>query len=218
MKKLNFGVIFDMDGVIINNNHWHVKSWLEFASGLGIDLREEEFPTKVFGKTNEQILSAYFPDASADQLLAWALEKEAIYRDMYRPHFELAEGLLHFLERLKRQAIKIGVASNAPLVNVEFALDEGNIRSYFDAIVYAGMVDQPKPAPDIYQKAAKLLGYLPSDCFVIEDSPPGLQAALAAESKPIAITSTYSRSEVGKYTSFIINHFDELEGEWWNRQ
>lgn len=213
----NFGVIFDMDGVIVNNNDWHVTSWLAFADRLGIDLKEKEFHSKVFGKTNEQILEIYFPDASMAQLQTWALEKEALYRDMYRPHFKLADGLLDFLKSLKKQGIRIAVASNAPLVNIDFALDEGNIRPYFDAILYAGMVPNPKPAPDIYSKACELLGYPAETCYVIEDSPPGLKAAVAAGCKAIAITSTFPEDELRTLTPRIIHHFDELSGDWWER-
>ena len=212
-----FGVVFDMDGVIINNNDWHVKSWLAFADRSQIDLKEEEFHTKVFGKTNEQILEIFFPDASWAQLQTWALEKEALYREMYRPYFKLADGLLDFLKQLKDKGIGIAVASNAPLVNIDFALDEGEIRPYFDAILYAGMVPNPKPAPDIYLKACELLGYPAQTCYVIEDSPPGLKAAVAAGCKAIAITSTFPKPELQLLTPRVIDHFAELGGDWWER-
>jgi HAD superfamily hydrolase (TIGR01509 family) len=206
-----FGVIFDMDGVIINNNDWHLKSWLVYAKRLGIDLREEEFPTRVFGKTNEEILAQAFPDASQEQLVVWSLEKEELYREMYRPDFKLADGLLAFLETLKAHSVPIAVASNAPLVNVDFALDLGEIRSFFDVVMYAGLVKKPKPAPDIYLKSAELLSYSPSDCYVIEDSPTGLAAAVAAGCRPVAITSTFSSTDLNGFTSFIVDSFDELK-------
>jgi beta-phosphoglucomutase len=204
------GVIFDMDGVIINNNDWHLKSWLFYAGKMGISLKEEEFPEKVFGKTNEQILAIAFPDADETQLYAWSLEKEAIYREMYAPHFELAEGLLSFLERLKSQNIPVAVASNAPLVNVDFALDLGKIRDYFDVIMYAGLVPKPKPAPDIYLKSAELLGLQPSECFVIEDSPTGLQAANAANCRPITITSTFPEAALQPLSEKVFHNFQEI--------
>jgi len=158
-QNKKFAFIFDMDGVIINNNDWHLRSWLEYAHRIGMELNAEEFHRKVFGKTNEQILSVEFPDASEKQLVAWSLEKEALYREMYAPDFKLADGLPEFLEALKSKEIPIAVASNAPLVNVDFALDMGDIRSYFDVIMFAGLVPNPKPAPDIYLKSAELLGF-----------------------------------------------------------
>jgi HAD superfamily hydrolase (TIGR01509 family) len=207
---MSFAVIFDMDGVIINNNDWHLRSWMEYAQKLGIDLKPEEFPTRVFGKTNEQILAAAFPEASEAQLVAWSLEKEALYRKMYEPDFQLAEGLLDFLIRLKENKIKVAVASNAPLVNVDFALDLGKIRPYFDVVMYAGLVAKPKPAPDIYLKSAELLGKNPKECFVIEDSPTGLQAAVEAGCKPIAITSTYHEAGLRTLTNQVFSDFESI--------
>jgi HAD superfamily hydrolase (TIGR01509 family) len=207
----SFAVIFDMDGVIINNNDWHLKSWIIFAERLGMPLKPEEFHERVFGKTNEQILALAFPDASDEQLLTWALEKEALYREMYAPEFALADGLYSFLETLKSKNIPVAVASNAPLVNVDFALDMGEIRHFFDVIMYAGLVPNPKPAPDIYLKSAERLGFRPEDCFVVEDSPTGLQAAVSAGCNPIAITSTFKSGNLLPYTSFIVDHFDELQ-------
>jgi len=207
---MSFGVIFDMDGVIINNNDWHLKSWLIFAKRLGMALTEDEFEDKVFGKTNEQILAVAFPDESEAQLKAWSLEKEAHYREIYAPDFKLADGLLPFLEGLKERKIPVAVASNAPLVNVDFALDLGDIRNYFDVIMYAGLVANPKPAPDIYLKSAELLGFEPQSCFVIEDSPVGLAAANAAGCRALAITSTFSQEKLTPISEKVFDSFDEI--------
>jgi beta-phosphoglucomutase len=204
-------VIFDMDGVIIHNNEWHLKSWLLFAQKLGIDLKEEEFPTRVFGKTNEEILWAAFPNQSPEQIEKWALEKEALYREMYSPFFKLADGLVDFLDALRREQIPVAVASNAPLVNVDFALDKGSIRSYFQCIMYAGLVERPKPAPDIYLESARHLGFSPDQCLVIEDSPTGLQAAKAAGCPTAAITSTYPRTELEVLSRVVFDSFAELQ-------
>jgi len=205
-----YGVIFDMDGVIINNNDWHLKSWLVYAKKLGMALTAEEFPEKVFGKTNEQILAVAFPDADAAQLEAWSLEKEALYREIYTPDFELATGLLVFLEALKQRNIPVAVASNAPLVNVDFALDLGKIRPYFDVVMYAGLVPNPKPAPDIYIKSAELLGLPAGACFVIEDSPVGLEAANKAGCRPLAITSTFPKEKLKPISERVFDSFDEI--------
>lgn len=205
------GVIFDMDGVILDNNEWHVASWLVYAQKLGIDLKREEFPTRVFGKTNEEILLLAFPTASNDQLLQWSLEKEALYRQMYQPHFELTPGLLSLLENLKTKNVKLAVASNAPKVNVDFALNEGKIRSFFQSILFFGIVPNPKPAPDIYLESARRLQLLPADCYVIEDSPTGIQAAVAAGCTAIGITTTYPRKELESLTPWVFDQFSEIQ-------
>lgn len=204
------GIIFDMDGVIIDNNDWHLKAWMEFAQKLGIPLREDEFHTRVFGKTNEEILFDSFPNATPAQILNWSLEKEALYREMYKPHFQLAPGLRSFLEKVKKLGIPMAVASNAPKVNVDFALDEGNIRPFFNTYLYYGVVPRPKPAPDIYLEACHRLGLLPQECWVIEDSPTGITAAVDAGCIALGITSTFSTEEILRLTPFVFSDFEEI--------
>jgi HAD superfamily hydrolase (TIGR01509 family) len=205
------GLIFDMDGVLIDSNPWHLKSWLQYAKQLGLELKEEEFPTRVYGKTNEEILRHAFPEESEMQIRAWSDEKEALYRTMFEPEFSLAEGLTDFLAELREKGIPMAVASNAPKANVDFALDLGGIRSFFDVVLFAGLVPRPKPAPDIYIESARLLGFVPEDCAVIEDSPTGLEASVAAGCTSIAITSTFPSDALLPYTSHIVDSFAELQ-------
>lgn len=202
-----------MDGVIIDNNDWHLKAWMEYAGKLGIPLRAEEFHTRVFGKTNEEILLDAFPEANPDQILEWSLEKEALYREMYRPHFELASGLPNFLDQIKSAGLPMAVASNAPRVNVDFALDEGKIREYFDTYLYYGVVARPKPAPDIYLESCHRLGFEPSDCWVIEDSPTGIQSAVQAGCVAIGITSTFPGEDLLRLTPHVFPNFREISLE-----
>jgi beta-phosphoglucomutase len=205
------GLIFDMDGVLIDSNPYHLKSWLLFAKQIGIDLKEEEFPTRVYGKTNEEILRQAFPEEKDTQIQAWSDEKEALYRTLFEPEFSLADGLVEFLEALKTLGIPMAVASNAPKANVDFALDLGGIRSYFEVVLYAGLVSRPKPAPDIYLESARRMGFQPMDCAVVEDSPTGLEASVSAGCTSIAITSTFPAADLLSYTSHIVGSFAELQ-------
>ena len=210
MKEMVNAVIFDMDGVILDNNDWHLKSWLAYAKTRAIPLQADEAFTRVFGKTNREIILEAYPDCDENTIQTWSLEKEALYREMYRPHFRLAEGLLPFLEKLKEQGISMGLASNAPLENIEFTLESGGIKDFFRAVVWAGMVEHPKPHPDIYLKASSMIGIPASQCLVIEDSPTGLKAAVAAGCIPMGITSTYRREDLARHTSLISGNFPEI--------
>ncbi len=190
---MNYGVIFDMDGVILDNNAWHKKSWLIFAEKYKFTLTDEDFDKRIYGKTNHEILRTEFPDAAEAEYDAWALEKEAMYREIYLPDFELVTGLPALLDLLRSEKIPAGVASNAPKINVDFTLDTGKIRDYFQAVVYADLVERPKPFPDIYLKTASILNRQPQNCVVFEDSLTGISAAKAAGSKVVALTTTYAR-------------------------
>jgi HAD superfamily hydrolase (TIGR01509 family) len=210
MRENISAVIFDMDGVLLDNNDWHLRSWLAYAEKRNIPLKAEDAYTRVFGKTNREIILEAFPDCDENTISAWSLEKEALYREMYQPHFALPEGLRDFLELLQEKKIPMAVASNAPMENIRFTLDSGMLNSFFDVLVWADLVERPKPHPDIYLKASSLLGFEPSQCLVIEDSPTGIRAALAAGCIPLAITSTYQQEELAAYTSLIAGSFPEI--------
>lgn len=210
MREQIKAVILDMDGVILDNNDWHLRSWLAYAEKRKIPLRAEEAYTRVFGKTNQEIILEAFPDCDESTVAEWSLEKEALYREMYLPHFRLAEGLEDFLNRLKEAGIPLGLASNAPMENVRFTLENGKIAHCFDITVWAGMVDKPKPHPDIYLKTAKLLGISADCCLVVEDSPTGLLSAKAAGCIPVAITSTYDRAFLQNYSDIVTDSFSEI--------
>jgi beta-phosphoglucomutase len=205
-------VIFDMDGVVLHNNHWHLEAWLEYARRRSIPLKQEEAYTRVFGRTNREIILEAYPDTSEETIRQWSAEKEELYREMYAPHFRLAEGLEKLLQLLKQQNLKIALASNAPKENVDFALDKGNIRSFFQSILFEGMAPRPKPFPDIYLLAAKMLGLHPQECLVLEDSPTGIRAGMEAGCRVIGITSTFSRQELFRFTPEVVDAMEEITG------
>lgn len=209
----DFAVLFDMDGVLVHNNAYHKKSWYQYAEQLGFQLSEEDFKAKVYGKTNEEILIGLYEKALPEQdLVRMAEEKEALYRELYRPDAKPAEGLVPFLKALKAKEIPTGVATNAPKSNLDFTLDVLEIRSYFDQAIYARMVEKPKPAPDIYLKLMEMLDMPAERCIIMEDSLTGTMAGKEAGAKVAAITSTYSREEL-KQTgncSLIFDSFNQL--------
>lgn len=204
------GVIFDMDGVILDNNFAHKKAWEKYSRDLGFSLSEEDFKTKVFGKTNEEILVNFFPDATPEVIEQLSLEKEAVYRSIYFPDFKILAGLESLLKNLQLNNIPVAVASNAPLVNIDFALDTGFIRPYFKSVVSAKMVEKPKPAPDIYLKAAESINRKPDNCIVFEDSLTGVQAANAAGCQVVGVTTTYSKEELEPHCALVINDFTSV--------
>jgi HAD superfamily hydrolase (TIGR01509 family) len=203
-------VIFDMDGVMLNNNPWHLEAWLEYARFRNIPLRREEAEDRVFGRTNREIILEAFPETPEATIRSWSQEKEALYRKLYLPDFTLAAGLESLLHFLRSGGFKLAVASNAPRENVDFALDTGGIRSFFDAVLFEGMANRPKPFPDIYLLAASMLGFNPEECLVIEDSPAGIKAGVSAGCRVVGITSTFSRVKLQSLTAEVVDSLTEL--------
>jgi HAD superfamily hydrolase (TIGR01509 family) len=146
----------------------------------------------MLGKHNCDIVRDFFGNAglSAQEIVNHGARKEQLYRDLIQPELaaRLVPGVVHFLDR--HQNTLLGLATNAEPANVEFVLDSADIRKYFSAVVDGHQVERPKPYPDVYLKAASLLGVAPDRCVVFEDSPFGIQAARAAGMKVVGLTTT----------------------------
>lgn len=193
MKTMSdIAVIFDMDGVLVDNSNHHQQAFKEYFMQFG----GKEFSRDMFGKSNEDILSAMFPDITAEKIKEYADGKEAYYRKIYQPHMKPLNGLIELLKTLKLNGIKTAVGSSAPTANVDFVLDGLNIRQYFDKVVDSSGVNKAKPAPDIYLKAAKLLNISPANCVVFEDAIAGIQAARNAGMKVVGVATTLNLDEL----------------------
>ncbi|MGE0078046.1 MAG: HAD family hydrolase [Bacteroidales bacterium] len=205
-------VIFDMDGVIVDNQYYHLDAWEVFCKKYNYPFDISSFRQKYFGKSNHEILNSLSSkNLTIDEALELGEEKEIIYRDIYRNDIKPIPGLISLLENLKQLGKPIAIASSAPISNIDFVVDSLNIRKYFDVIVDVSMVEFSKPNPDIYLKAAHLLNTNPLDCLVFEDSHSGIKAAQSAGMSVIALATTHKKEELN-YNLTIVNDFTELSG------
>mgnify|MGYP000755032543 CR=1 FL=1 len=207
------GVLFDMDGVLVDNTAAHLRAFMEFAARHSITITSEQF-IPLFGRGNEEIFPAIMDRGLIDRygIDALADEKERIYRETYASEIHPMTGLLTFLDDLAAHGILCAVGSSGPRANVDFVLERCNMAKYFQALVSGDDVTRCKPDPQIYLKAAAALGLAPSACVVIEDSINGIRAAEAAGMPAIAITTTEQRSTLEKLPNvrLIIDDFTSL--------
>lgn len=204
-------LIFDMDGVVVDNAVWHLEAFEVFGKRHGLVQPKEEY-TKYFGNTNQTIMNSLFnTQLSPDQLVALAEEKETIYRELYRPFIKPVKGLSAFLEYAYNKGIPIALATSAPPENVEFTLNSTGLKKYFNFISDASMVKRGKPDPEIYLLTAAKLGVKPSDCIVFEDSVAGIQSALNAGMRVIGVATTHNSDELMMYVKEIILNFEASE-------
>lgn len=202
--------IFDMDGVIVNNHHYHVTAWKEFCALKNIPFNEQEFRAKYFGKNNQDILKGLLnKEISEEDVILLGEAKETLYREIYTPHIKPVEGLIEFLTILKDSGKRLAVATSARKTNLNFVLESLQIEPYFDALVDASMVQRSKPDPEIFLKAAYLLGVEPQDCVVFEDSVSGINAAKAAGMRVVALLTTHNRGELPDASLFVKDFTDE---------
>jgi len=187
--------IFDMDGTMVDNMMVHHRAWQHILAENGIELDIDEVKKKIHG-INEEILEREFGDffSPADRKrIAW--EKEATYRNIFKDDIALIAGLPQLLEEAYQSGIPMAIASAAPAENVDFVLDDLNLRQYFSAVVHASMVEKGKPDPEVFEKAAAALGASTADCVIFEDSPTGAEAARRAGSATIILTTTHGAEE-----------------------
>ncbi len=215
------GIIFDMDGTMVNNMMVHHRAWQRKLSSLGLELTMEEVMEKIHG-VNEEILERLFGDRfSPEERRQIAWEKEAEYRKIFKPELQLLEGLPVLLDQLKEIEFPFGIGTAAPGENADFVIDELDLRSYFRAVVHAGHVNKGKPHPEVFQKAAAGIGIPTEQCLVFEDSPTGIHAAQNAGSLAVAVLTTHRKEEFEQYENIMgyVKNFEqvqlETEGEGW---
>jgi beta-phosphoglucomutase family hydrolase len=199
-----FAFIFDMDGTLVDNMHFHSEAWVEFFKELGMEVEADDFLRKTAGKTSLEIFRGIFGETvSEQQLIEYGNRKDAIYRESFLPHRKVVEGLIEFLDESKRLGIKMAVATAAPVSNMEFILDGLDLRKYFDAITTAADVKNGKPDPEVFLVSAEKLGVTPRNSIVFEDAIGGFEAADRAGMKSIGIATVNSIDDMLRLDSVV---------------
>lgn len=210
---MNYAVIFDMDGVICHTNPYHAKAFEAFFKKYNIESSEEEFQEHMYGKHNSYIMQHFFKKPiSHDELIDLEFEKEELFRIIYKDHITPIAGYLGFLEDLKNNNFKTGVATSAPKANMDLILDALNIRSKMGSILCSENVSHHKPHPEVYLKSSENLQLDPKNCVVFEDSFSGITAGLNAGMTVVAVLSTHTKEQLPVCHAYI-NDYTEISAE-----
>lgn len=202
----NWGIIFDLDGTLLNNNPFHLKAWQALCRKHGKELTDEDYKTNMSGKNNNDSMKYLFgTDLSQESLNAFKEEKEELYRELYRPHAKPVEGAEALIKSLIAEEIPIALATSATPVNIVFTLEALNFTDYFKTVVDSTQISRGKPDPEIYLTAADRININPAACIVFEDSLTGVQGAKAAGMKVIGMTTSHSPEELSKADKTINN-------------
>ncbi len=187
-------VIFDMDGVLIDSAEGHFAAWHQMGVEQNQPYSRSLFD-RTFGMHNSQTIPLWLGHPLSDsEIAALADRKEVLYREAARASLKPIAGAVRLVQALARAGFLLAVGSSGPLANTRLALEILGIRPLFQALSTGDDVTNGKPAPDIFLHAAHLLNVSPNYCVVIEDAPPGIEAAHAAGMRVIAIpTSRHAR-------------------------
>ena len=211
--KTNFsGVIFDMDGVIVDSEPRHERVFREIFAEMGLgDRHGIDFPA-YYGRLSDRALWLDFvalhrPRQSLEELTEWKQSRFINIIRKEKPNiFPDLPGLVASLA--SRYPLAVASGSLHPVIDEVLALQ--NLRPYFNAVVSVQDVARSKPAPDVFLRAAELLQLRPEDCCVIEDSAAGVEAGLAAGMTVIAITNTLGAESLRR-AHHVVKTYSEIE-------
>ncbi len=201
--------IFDLDGVIVDTAKYHYLAWKRLAGDLGIKFTEKDnerlkgvsrmASLEIILEIGRMELSAGEKEILAARKNEWYVE----YISRMTPE-EILPGALGFISDLKREGIKIGLGSASK--NTPMILERVGISHLFDAVADGNIVHKAKPDPEVFLKAAAMLGCLPGDCVVFEDAVAGVEAARNAGMRCVGIGD----SRVLKNASLVVGGLHEM--------
>jgi beta-phosphoglucomutase len=182
------GVIFDLDGVIVDSHPAHKKAWRTFFQSIGKQVSEDDLAFVLEGRKREDILRHFLGDLSEEQVKHYGAAKEALFRDSVQ-ELKTIDGLNGFLDQLIHAEIPIALASSASRHRAEYMLEALGLRPLFKAIITGDDVVKGKPDPALFVLAAQGLAVHANNALVCEDAVAGVQAAKSAGMRCLAIAS-----------------------------
>lgn len=181
-------VIFDKDGTILDTEPIHLRVWVDYLNERGYPATDEILK-RCIGlnyPSMDELLKNYFGDGF--NIFEHIIPVNEIVREYeLKNGIPVKPGFDKLISYLKSKNMKIAVATSSMKEEAEFSLTLSKVRSHFNVIVGGDQIENGKPAPDIFLKAAQLTNSTPDECLVIEDSENGVKAALAAGMKCIYI-------------------------------
>jgi len=180
------GVIFDVDGVLIDSAEPHFRSWKQLAQENGATVTREQF-SSTFGRQNRDIIPLLFGHVSQERQSELAERKEAIYRALIGERAPIVPGAVELARGLHEAGVALAVGSSGPSANIELVLAAMRIRELIRVVVTGDDVTRGKPDPQVFSLACRRLSLPPGCCVVVEDAPVGIEAAKSAGAKAVAV-------------------------------
>ena len=207
-------IIFDHDGTLVDSERSHWKSWNETVHALSdgkVTISEEQYKQHCAGRTTldtaRYIQQHLLPDLDDDAL--YQIQRKARDADPGGAHPLLA--CADSAVRSLQKRFPLAIATGAERYSIDKTLKAYQWQSYFSAIATTSDVANPKPAPDVYRKAAHDLGLPPHQCLAIEDSQAGFRSATAAGCVTVLVASEFSPQEWAPANTIILASLCELE-------
>lgn len=185
------GIIFDMDGVLIDSERQSNEGWLWAAGQLGVDM--PMWLIDSFKGAPAELCCKFFDDYYKGVIDYWEakeLRTQHVYKIRETEGIPVKKSVKDIFEYIRNNGLKCAVATSTRRESAEKTLHEIGVWDYLDAVVYGDEVERGKPEPDIFLRAAKAIGVNPSEAVVVEDSINGIKAGYAADMRVVHIPDT----------------------------
>ncbi|MBI2135529.1 3-phosphoshikimate 1-carboxyvinyltransferase [Candidatus Woesearchaeota archaeon] len=206
-------VVFDMDGVLIDSEKYHLQAYNDVFEelNLGMHLSREDFK-RFFGRGAKQIIFQLFKENKIkEDPVKYATLKDKRFREVIKKYAKPLPGVIELMKELSKE-YRLCVASSAAYENVKLITKLLKVDKYLEFFISGDDVKDTKPSPEIYLKAAKKLKLDASECVIIEDADLGIQAAKSAGMKCIAVTNTLPKEKL-KQADLIVTSLENVDND-----
>ncbi|MBU0717445.1 MAG: HAD family phosphatase [Planctomycetes bacterium] len=201
-SNTRIGVVFDMDGVLVDSAEPHFRSWQLLGAGNAVDVSREQF-SSTFGRQNNDIVPLLFGEVSPERLRQLSDRKEILYRDLIHAQVPIVDGAPELVRSLHAAGVAVGVGSSGPLANIRMVLEAMAIQDCISAIVSGDDVTRGKPHPEVFSLTFAKMGIDPARGVIIEDAPVGVQAARVAGAYVVAVLIYHPREAFDQADCFV---------------
>jgi HAD superfamily hydrolase (TIGR01509 family) len=203
-------LIFDMDGVIVDNTPVQARAFQLLFRDLDLTTNARRLLRRLNGMPATAILKSVFRHPVPEKdLKTYADQREFLYRALYWKQRRAAPGLVEFLQAARAAGLKIGLGSGSGQQTISYIIDHLDLRRHFDVVVGADDVNKGKPHAETYVVVAQKLGIDPANCLVFEDAILGEQAAYRAKMQVVALATELKAADFQAPLA-VINDFTEL--------
>lgn len=210
-------VLFDFDGVVVDSEPVHFRTFMHYLKPLGISVSEKRWYREFAGTGSKNIFTVLLGDVGITDektIDEYVEKRKKFYGSLIeKGEVKVKGGIKEFLEILKKRNVKTAVVSGGHRENIRTALSVLGLEKYFDAVIGSRDYKKRKPNPDAFLAGAEKLGVKPEECIAIEDSFSGFNSAARAGMKIVVIESPALEAIDTKRAAAVIKDFSEFPME-----
>lgn len=211
MSSVVKGVIFDLDGTLLDSEELHFSLYREIAHCEGLALERGHYDAMYRGLSDREVIRGLIGDYRVEDVSRYVQLKQSRYSALLRKGcVRPVAGVVQYMESLKGKGYLVGIATSATRDEVRVSLNSLGVSRMVDAALVEADVARGKPAPDLFLRTSEALGLAPGNCLVYEDSIAGVRAAVAAGMQVLGVAKDGDSQLVKAGASRCIASFDDL--------